>query len=336
MRIAVPKENYPLERRVSILPEEVLEIVKAKHDVFVQTNAGNDIGISDDEYVNSGAKLVSEISDLYKLSELIVKLKAPVNEEFSLMNDKILLSMIHSEQNPDRIYYAGLNNIVMIEMEKIKNKTGKRVIDQTQITGEVGVIYALRHSDKIPQDMKAVILGYGNVSSGAISVCSKLGINYKIIRKKEFKFLMDYLNEADLLINGISWPKEKRENAQYLLTRDEIRQLPKGKIILDLAVDFPSPIETIRPTTYSNPYYIDEGHTHISIYGYPGLVPITSSKIYSKQITPIVLAIADNNGLAGIEKSCDMGKSIKDAVLDPAKTNWENYTPEKPKGSNIE
>jgi len=90
-------------------------------------------------------------------------------------------------------------------------------------------------------------------------------------------------------------------------------------IVLDLSVDFPNPIETVRSTDYQNPFYIEEGRVHISIYGYPGLVPVSSSRIYSEQVLPIALAIANNDGLVGIGKVEELGSHIHRAIIDPAK-----------------
>jgi alanine dehydrogenase len=337
MIIGVPKETYPLEKRVLVLPGSAKALVDAGHQVIVQTGAGKEIGISDEDYRTAGAETVSEPADLYDQAELVIKLKMPTPEEYSFMRpDTILFCMLHSEQNPQNIYCAGLQGLVAVEMEKIRDEKAQRLVNQTRITGKVGVYYALRHSPKLPEDMKAVILGYGNVSSGAITVCARLGIDYRIIRREEFKHVPKYLADADILINGIAWPKEERERQHYLVTRKDIVNSKPGMIVLDLSVDFANPIETVHPTTYSNPFYIDEDRVHISLYGYPGLVPETSSRIYSEQVLPLALTIADNGGLDGIENKGKLGKAISGAILDPKDHDWRQYRPEEPKGSKIE
>ncbi|MBI4983068.1 hypothetical protein HZC32_00275 [Candidatus Woesearchaeota archaeon] len=337
MKICIPKETYPLEKRVMLIPNSVKNLVKAGHEVFVQSNAAVGVNIEDEDYSSAGAKIVTEARDLYNLAELVVKVKAPSPEEFSLMHDITLLSMFHSEQNPVHIYYAGKQNLIVVEVESIRDEKNKRFIDQTDITGKAGVYYALQHSKKTPEEMKAVILGYGHVSSGAIEACARLGIEFKIIRKGEFKYIPKYLKEADLLINGIAWPESRRSKKEYLVTREDIKNAQKEMIVLDLSVDFPNPIETVRPTTYSQPYYLEEGRVHISLYGYPGLVPITSTNRYSKQIEPIVLLIADNGDVEGISKKGDLGIAISKAIIYPHKLDWTEYKPtETPPGSRIE
>ena len=338
MNIIVPKETYPLERRVVVTPSSTKVLVDAGHNVYVQAGAGNGIEISDETYASAGAVIIADSVDLYAQVQggMVIKMKAPSPEEFSFMQKAILFCMLHTRQNTARVYSLGLQELVGVAMEEIRDAKDRRLIDQTDITGEVGVYYALRHFQKMPQDMKAVILGYGNVATGAITACAKLGIAYKIIRRKEFKHLPLWLNDADLLINAIAWPEKQREKREYLITREDIQNSKPGMIVLDLSVDFPNPIETIRPTNYQNPFYIEEGRVHISIYGYPGLVPVTSSRIYSRQVLPIALAIANSGGLSGIHRPGDLGASIQRAIVDPSKMNWVQYRPQPPQASRIE
>ena len=338
MRIGVPKEVYPLERRVMMLPEAVRCLTEAEHQVFVQSEAGVGVGVFDIDYTRAGAEVIADVEALYDIADLVVKLKAPSETEFSLMHrDRILFSMFHSAQNPVHVYHAGKQGLTVVEMESIRDTKKRRMIDQTDITGQAGVYYALRHSLKMPNEMRAVVLGYGSVSSGAIDACAKLGMKVTIIRREDFPYISEHLRDADLLVNGISWPKECRDEKRYLVTREDVRNAAHGMVVLDLSVDFPNPVETVRPTTYAQPYYLDEGHVHVSIYGYPGLVPITSSRIYSQQVTPLTLLIANNGGLEGIEERGDMGKAIQRAIIDPTKLGWERYRSESvSNGSRIE
>ncbi len=339
MKIIVPKESFPLEKRVVVMPQAAKALADAGHKVFYQAGAAGGINIPDKAYEDAGAVLVSDASDLYGEAQggIVVKMKAPTHEEFSFMKDSVLFCMLHIEQNKERLYFMGKNGLLGVAMEDIRDDKEKRLIDQTDITGEVGVYYAMRHSQKMPSEMKAVILGYGNVATGAITACSRLGINYKIMRKKELKHLPLWLHDADLLINAISWPEKQREKKEYLVTREDIKASNPGMIVLDLSVDFPNPIETIRPTNYLNPFYIEEDRVHISIYGYPGLVPVTSSRVYSEQVLPYALAIANNDGLDSIKKIGEIGQQIHGAIIDPEKIGeWEKFKPLVSEGSRIE
>ena len=320
-----------------VTPQAVKRLAEEGHEVLVEAGAGAGVHISDENYTAAGAAIMANPRELYKRADMIIKLKAPSPEEFTLMEGAILFAMLHSEQNPEHIYYAGLQKLIVVEMESIRDKKNERLINQTDITGEAGVHYALRHSLKMPWDMKALILGYGNVSTGAITACHKLGMETKILRKSEIRYVESHLPETDLLINGIAWPDRARSKREYVVTREHIQESNEGMVILDLSVDFPNPIETIHPTSYSQPYYLEEERVHVSLYGYPGLVPITSTRIYSEQVLPMALLIANNNGLRGIGNRGDLGAAIKKAIRDPKKLEWEQHKPsDEPTGSKIE
>jgi alanine dehydrogenase len=338
MKIVVPKETYSLERRVMVLPSSAKTFAEAGHTVFVQAGAGSGIDIPDKRYVDAGAVIISDAVELYAQAQagMVIKIKAPSAEEFSFMRRAILFCMLHIEQNRDRLFYMGSQELVGVAMEEIHDEKDKRLVDQTDITGQMGVFYAIRHFQKLPSDMRAVILGYGHVANGAITACSRLGIDFKIMRRRELKHLPLWLKDADLLINAISWPEKQREKQEYLVTREDIRNSNPGMIVLDLAVDFPNPIETIHSTNYQNPFYIEEDRVHISIYGYPGLVPVTSSRIYSEQVLPIALAIANNGGLKDIKKVDGLGPCIHPAIVDPSRYEWERYKPPPSQGPRIE
>ncbi|MFA5106211.1 MAG: hypothetical protein WC506_04600 [Candidatus Micrarchaeia archaeon] len=339
MNIVVPKETFPLEKRVVVTPQTARKFANAGHNVFVQAGAGSGINMLDGNYADAGATIISEPRELYSKAEggMVMKMKAPTAEEFSFMKNSIVFCMLHIGQNKERIYYMGSQGLKGVAMEDIRDEKSKRQIDQTDITGQMGVYFALRYFQKLPSDMKAVILGYGNVAHGAIKACSRLCMKFKIMRKSELKKLPLWLKEADLLVNAISWPEKQRERKEYLVTREDVKKSNPGMIVLDLAVDFPNPIETIHPTDYLNPSYLDEGRVHISIYGYPGLVPVSSSQIYSEQVLPYALAIADNGGLRGIGKIETIGPHIKRAIVNPEKYgDWNRFRPHVQPGSNIE
>ena len=336
MKISVVKETAPGESRVLVLPKEVSKIVEAGNEVCVEKNAGLKIFIYDRDYEEAGAKILTNRAELFEESDLVIKLKAPTIPEFNLLKKNILFSMLHHEQNPIYVYHLGRKKAKAIEIESIINDAGERFIDATDITGEAGVLYAIQHLKKTPQDSKALVLGYGRVGSGAINMCNKLGMNIKILRKGEYNSIDHFIKKKDLLINAIAWPKEERENKKHLVTKEMVDLMNPNGVILDLAVDFPNPIETCRPTTLSNPYYIERGKTHIGIYGYPGLVPISSSQRYSKQALPLILNITNNGGLEKIHEKDELGKYISRAIVDPEKKNWETLKPKEFESSFIE
>jgi len=312
MDIGIPKENGTtnLERRVILLPKEVSKLVEAGHNVFVEKGLGKGIYINDDEYVEAGAVLMTSKRDIFNKS-IVVKLKPPLPQEFKLLNNNLLLSMLHAEQNPPYVKALKERKAKAIAMELIRNRAGERIVQCSDISGEQGMIMAFYLAEKSPSDCNVLVLGYGDVATGALKIAFSLGANVKILRKGEYRHIKKILRNKDIVVNGIQWPKEKRQKREYLITCDMLSLLNKGAIILDLSVDFPNPIECCRPSPHNKPVYTVGGVRCLSIYGYPRLVPISSSKRYSSQILPILLKVA----------SMPLGKlpkSIKDAIIDPA------------------
>lgn len=327
MRISIAKETAPLEERVILRPQEVREIVRHGHTVLVEKNAGLGVHFSDADYEEVGGLVVEDRMSLYRDADMVVKLKAPTPEEFGMLHRNILFSMLHHQQNSIHLYYLGRNCTMGVEMESIKNAAGERIIDGTDMTGEAGVLYATRHLKKIPAETHALVLGYGRVGSAAIRTCNMLGMPTKILRKEEYPHVEHFVTGKDLIVNAIAWPETERHEHRYLITREMLRLMSPGGVILDLAVDFPSPVETSKPTSLSNPWFIEDGIVHIAIYGYPGLVPISSTNRYSQQILPSILTIAENDGLSGLEKYGDLGIALSKAVVDPNKHDWDHFGP---------
>lgn len=311
MDIGIAKERAAKgqEIRVMLLPAEVKNLVGAGHQVFVESGAGEGIFVSDRDYQKAGAAIAQRSSEVFN-KELMVKLKPPLPQEFKMLKDNILFSMFHAEQNPSYVKMLKKSRAKAVAMELIKNESGERLIDCTEMAGEQGMLLAFQCAMKSPGECKILVLGYGNIASGALSVAYSLGAEVKILRKSEYKNIRHHLKGKDMVVNGICWPKNLRGKKVHLITKDMLNDLNKGAVVLDLAVDFPGPIETCRPTLLNKPYYYVDGVKHICIFGYPGLAPISSSQRYSRQALPLVLDIARY----GLENTPPY---IKRAIIDP-------------------
>ncbi|MCK4463801.1 MAG: hypothetical protein KAU58_05775, partial [Candidatus Omnitrophica bacterium] len=295
-KIGIAKEIAAggLEHRAILLPREVKRIVEAGHDVFVEKGLGEKIYISNDEYRKVGAKIISRRKHIFN-KDIVVKLKPPLPQEFKLLKNNLIFCMLHAEQHPQYIKALKKSGAKAIAMELITNLAGERLIKCSHMAGEQGMLMAFHLAEKIPSDCDVLVLGYGDVASGALNIAFKLGANIKILRKSEYRYIRHFLRNKDIVVNGIKWPKEKRDNKVYVITRKMLSLLNKGGTILDLSVDYPNPIETCHPTMLDKPVYEINGIRHISIFGYPGLAPISSARIYSRQIPTILLKIASNH-----------------------------------------
>lgn len=311
MKIGIAKEIAAkgLEKRAILLPEEVKKLVEKGHHVFVEKGLGEGLYISDDEYRNAGAKILSTRKNIFN-KDIVVKLKPPLPQEFKLLKDNLLFCMLHPQQNPQYVEALKKRHARAVAMEMLRNSADERLIQCTDMAGEQGMIMAFHLCTKSPSDSNVLVLGYGSVASGALKAALSLGANVKILRKQEYLRIKHFIRNKDIVVNGIHWPEEKRRKKEYLITSDMLSLLDKGAIILDLSVDYPNPIETCRPSQLDSPVYEVCGIRHISIFGYPGLVPVSSAKRYSKQVLPILLKIAS----FPLER---FPKYIKEAVIDP-------------------
>jgi len=322
MEIAVIKEIAAggMEHRAILLPREVERLVQARRKVFVEKGLGERIYIDDEKYKQAGAVVLANRKELFR-KDIVVKLKPPLPKEFKLLKDNLLFSMLHAEQNPQYIKFLKERRAKAIAMELIRNRAGERLIQCTDMAGEQGMLMAFHLAKQSPQDCNVLLLGYGSVSSGALKVACGLGANVRILRKSEFKAIRHFLRGKDIVVNGIAWPKEMRDGKEYLVTKDMLKLINRGGIILDLAVDYPNPIETCRPTLINRPTYEVEGIKHICIFGYPGLVPVSSAKRYSRQVFPLLLKMSTYASLNRLPAY------IRAAMIDPERyIVLENHT----------
>jgi len=282
-----------LERRAVLLPEEVRGLIKAHHRVFVEKGLGERIYITDEDYRSAGATICERKTIMSQ--PLVVKLKAPLPEEFELLGNNLLFCMLHAEQNPHYLESLKKHNVTSIAMELIRNEAGERLVECTHLSGEQGMLMAFNLAEKSPAECNILVLGYGAIAEGALKVAHGLGAKVKILRKREYPHMSSFIKNKDMIVNGIKWPKEKRQQKEYLITQDRLALLNKGAIILDLSADYPNPIETCHPTYLDDPVYTVSGIKHISLYGYPGLAPLSSARRYSKQVLPLLLEIASSS-----------------------------------------
>ncbi len=310
MEIGIIKEcgGGGCDKRAILLPPEIKQITAAGHKVFVEKLTGSGLQITDEQYADAGAVIV-ETPNGALCRDMVVKLKALTSEEAAMLKPgAIALTMIHQEQSPHNAQALDKAGAVGVAMESICNEFGERYVDCTDMTGEQAMIYAFHLFPKIPSECKVLIMGYGRVSTGAIHTSSKLGASVKILRKGQYANVTHFLKGIDILVNGITWPKEMRDNKVYVVTRDMLKLMNRPAMIVDLSVDYPNPIETCRPTDMKNPVFEVDGVVHMDIYGYPALAPYSSSARYSQQLLPIILEI----GSKGLKNA---GSHIAKAIV---------------------
>src|SRR5437588_10311418 len=326
MLVGVPKEVKSFERRVGLVPSSVRELVHHGHKVVIESGAGAGIGFDDRAYESAGAEILTRAADVFAAAELIVKVKEPQPEEVAaLREDQILFTYLHLAA--DRALAEALlrSGAVAIAYETVTDKSGglPLLAPMSEVAGRMSVQVGAHCLEKEQGGMgillggvpgvaaaKVVILGGGVSGTNAARVAmgleayvtaidrslqrlyeldmqfgSQLHTLYSTVETIEHEVI-----SADLLIGAVLVPGAA---APKLVSRELVRAMKPGSVIVDLSIDQGGCIETSRPTTHAAPTYVEEGVVHYCVTNRPGAVARTSAVALNNATLPFVLAIAD-------------------------------------------
>lgn len=342
MLIGVPKEIKDNEYRVAMTPAGVRVLKERDHRVLVQRSAGVGIGISDDKYKEAGAELVDMADEVYKRADLIVKVKEPLPQEYPLLRDgQFLFTFLHLAPEPALTEVLIKGGVIAIAYETIELPDGSLPIltPMSEIAGrlapQIGAYYLMKaHGGEgillggIPgvERGKTTIIGGGVVGTNSAKVALGLGAKVTIINRglDRLRYLDDIfggrvdtlisnaynIEEAvvtsDLVIGAVLVPGAKTPR---LVNREIVSRMKKGSVIVDVSVDQGGCVETIRPTTHSNPVYEVDGVIHYGVTNMPGAVPRTSTFALTNATLPYIIKLA-NLGLEAIKKDPALAKGI--------------------------
>ncbi len=332
MKIAVPKEIKNNENRVGLVPGGVKQLVMDGHEVYVQTNAGMGIGITDEMYKNAGAKIVKDMQEAYAVGEMIIKVKEPQPVEIKLMKPHHLMyTYLHLAA--DKELTEGLMNSgsTCVAYETIQTADGALplLVPMSEVAGrmstQIGATYL--QIDKggkgillggVPgvHRAKVTIIGCGIAGTNAAKIAMGMGADVTCIdlstkRLAEMddlfenrittlfsnaKNIEDAVIESDLVIGAVLVPGAK---APKLVTREMISKMEKGSVVVDIAVDQGGCIETCKPTTHENPTFVVDGVIHYCVANMPGAVARTST--YA--LTNVTLKYARMLASEGVDKA---------------------------------
>ncbi|GMU86649.1 MAG: alanine dehydrogenase [Ignavibacteriales bacterium] len=327
MKIGIPKEIRFEEKRVALAPAGVDSLIRSGHQVFIEKGAGEGSHFSDDDYTNLGAVLVFGPDEVYQRSDLVVKIHRVTEKETELMKEnQILFSFLHLAVGEKKIINTFLEKkITAIGYELIENKAGLPVLySMSEIAGKLAIQVAENLLESNNQNGRGiliggitgvapaavVILGAGVVGTNAAK--SALGRGASVIvldtdieRLKNIDTTFDKkittvvanpytisrgVKFADVLVGAVL---KKGEKTPHLVTEEMVKQMKKGAVIVDVAIDQGGVIETSRPTTLSNPTYILHDVTHYCVPNMPAMVARTASYGLTNAAMPYILSIAD-------------------------------------------
>lgn len=328
MKIGIPKEIKNNENRVGCTPSGVKELTGHGHEVYVQDHAGEGSGFGNEEYIAAGAKILPTIEDVYAVAEMIIKVKEPIEPEYKLIRrGQVLFTYFHFASDRPLTDAMMERGAVCIAYETVTySATDRRLpllIPMSEVAGRMSIQEGARFLEK-PQGgrgvlmggvpgvapAKVLVLGAGVVGRNAALMAAGLGadvtitdINLDILRHcaetmpKNVKTLYSsrhnieaQLPTTDLVIGSVLVPGAK---TPHLITRDMVKLLRPGSVMVDVAVDQGGCFETTHPTTHSEPIYMVDGVVQYAVANIPGAVPYTSTMALTNATMPYALRLAD-------------------------------------------
>jgi alanine dehydrogenase len=326
MRVGVPKEIKDGENRVAITPAGVAALTHHGHQVLIERNAGVNCGIGNREYEEAGARLAASARRLYADADLILKVKEPLPPEYPLLRaGQLLFTYLHLASSESLTRALLRRRVIAIGYETVQRDDGQLplLVPMSEVAGrmavQLGAYYLSAHEGGRgilcggvpgvpPADV--VIVGCGVVGFNAAKVAVGMGAHVTILDVNHDR--LRYLDEimhgnaitvysnrytlarsaayADLLIGAVLVPGAR---APKLISRQMVRRMKKGAVIVDVAVDQGGCVETTRPTSHSDPTYVLHGVLHYGVPNIPAAVPRTSTHALTNATLPYALALAD-------------------------------------------
>jgi len=310
MKIGLPKEIKQSENRVALTPSGVTALSQHGHEVYVQSTAGEGTGFSDEQYASAGAKILSTIEEVYAIGDMIVKVKEPIEPEYKLVRkDQILYTYFHFASHRPLTEAMLESGAVCIAYETVQNPDNSLplLVPMSEVAGRMSIQQGAKYLEKpmggrgillggVPGVLPAqvVVLGGGIVGTQAAKMAAGLGAEVIVldINLNRLRYLEDvmpanvstmYSNSynikklsttADLIVGAVLIPGAKAPN---LITREMLKDMKNGAVLVDVAVDQGGCIETCKPTTHDDPTYIIDGVVHYCVANMPGAVPYTST-----------------------------------------------------------
>jgi alanine dehydrogenase len=325
MIIGVPKEIKNNENRVALTPAGTQELVKRGHTVYIQQTAGMDSGFSDEEYTKAGAKMLANAADVFGKAEMIIKVKEPIEQEYKLIRkDQLIFTYFHFASYEPLTRAMVDSGAVCLAYETVERVDGSLplLIPMSEVAGRMSIQEGAKYLEKplkgrgillggVPgvRPAKVLVLGGGVVGTNAAKIAAGMGADVIImdVNLTRLRYLDDVMpknvhtmvsneysirelvKDHDLIIGGVLIPGAK---APKLITRDMLKTMRPGTVLVDVAVDQGGCIETCTPTTHENPTFIIDDVVHYCVANMPGAVPYTSTLALTNATLPYAIRLA--------------------------------------------
>ncbi|WP_224487785.1 alanine dehydrogenase [Robertkochia flava] len=343
MIIGVPKEIKTNESRVGMTPAGVYELVKNGHQVLVQESAGLGSGFSDKDYLKAVASLEPTIEDVYHKANMIVKVKEPIAAEYGLVQkDQVVFTYFHFASSEVLTRAMLDSGAVCIAYETVEDEEGSLPLltPMSEVAGRMAIQQGAKYLEKpikgrgvllggVPgvAPGKVLVLGAGVVGIQAAKMAAGLGAHVTIldVNMKRLRYVNDimpphvvtefsseynirkHIKSHDLIVGGVLIRGGKAPN---LITRDMLKEMHAGTVIVDVAVDQGGCVETSRPTTHEDPTFIIDDVVHYCVANMPGAVPYTSTVALTNVTLPYVLKLANRGWEAACASDPGLSKGL--------------------------
>jgi alanine dehydrogenase len=326
MLIGVPKEIKTNENRVALVPAGAEALVAAGHTVLVETGGGEGSGFPDSLYVTAGAKIAPDAAAVWKQSDMIMKVKEPIEREWPHMRrGQLIFTYFHfaADEKLTRAHMASGATCVAYETVELPSRELPLLTPMSEVAGRMAVQEGAKYLEKlyggrgvllggVPGVLpgKVVILGGGIVGINSAKMAAGMGAlvvildislerlrylsdvmprNVQLLHSNRFAIL-EQITDADLVVGGVLVPGAK---APKLIRREDLKRMQPGSVIVDVAVDQGGCVETIKPTTHENPTYVVDGVIHYGVANMPGAVPRTSTFALTNATLPYAIQLAN-------------------------------------------
>ncbi len=343
MRIGVPKEIKPQENRIGLTPDSVKTLVSEGHEVLVENNGGFEAGFDNDQYKDAGAKIIEKATDIFNDAEIIVKVKEPQKVEVEMIREnQIVYTYLHLAAAKELTEGLVKSKSINIAYETITDDNGRLPLlaPMSAVAGRMSVQAGAHCLEKNQrgrgvllggapggEPANVLILGGGVVGENAATIATGMKAKVHVVDKSEARLkqlvemfgdkiipeqsdkidLKKLVAEADLIVGGVLIPGAE---APKLVTKDMLKLMKRGSVIVDVAIDQGGCVETSKPTTFNDPTFIVDNVVHYCVANMPGGVPRTSTIALNKATLPYLVKLAnkgyqkalgeDKNFLAGL------------------------------------
>lgn len=343
MIIGVPKEIKNNENRVALTPAGTQELVKRGHSVMVQTSAGQGSGFSDDEYIRAGAIMIKDAAEIFARAEMIMKVKEPIEPEYKLIRkEQLVFTYFHFASYEPLTKAMIESGAICLSYETVERADGSLplLIPMSEVAGRMAVQEGAKYLEKplkgrgillggVPgvKPAKVLILGGGVVGTNAAKIAAGMGADVTImdVNLTRLRYLDDVMpknvhtvvsneyairemvKDSDLIIGAVLIPGAK---APRLVTRDMLKSMRPGTVLVDVAVDQGGCLETCTPTTHENPTFIIDDVVHYCVANMPGAVPYTSTLALTNVTLPYAIKLANLGWKKACQENADLRKGL--------------------------